>query len=248
MSVDHWRATMAWRGTAYVGWQRQPNGLSIQAVMERCLGKVCGRDPIQVTAAGRTDSGVHALAQCVVFKTQDRSADELLKGLNFWLPDDIAVLDVAPAAPGFNPRQDAKQKLYRYRILQRIAPCPFRGDLTWHRRHWLDVDAMAEGAAYLVGEHDFTTFRASGCSAKIPVRNIHSLTVQRESDEIVVEVKGGGFLRHQVRIIVGTLAQVGAGRCLPSSIEGMLFARDRAAAGPTAPGHGLCLVWVTMKG
>jgi tRNA pseudouridine38-40 synthase len=244
MALESWRAQLAWRGTAYIGWQRQPNGTSIQEVVEASLGAVCGVEHIPVVAAGRTDSGVHALRQTVAFRTENRSLTEIRNGLNFWLPDDIKCLEVAAADPGFNPRRDAIQKLYRYRILRRWAPCPFRFDLTWHRRKPLDIPGMMSGAAALVGEHDFTSFRASGCAAKIPVRAVHAFEIRHVEDEILFEIRGDGFLRHQVRIMVGTLVEVGRGRRPSSAVQQVLEARDRQAAGPTAPGHGLTLVRV----
>ena len=249
MGGSDWQATVAWRGEAYVGWQHQPNGLSIQAVMERAIGDFCGTGPIRVMASGRTDSGVHALAQVISFRTPEpRTHRQLVEGINQHLPDDISVLTVAPAPPGFCPRSWSRRKLYRYRILNRSARCPFRLGLTWHIRRDLDADAMHRAAQLLVGRHDFTSFRAARCGAASPVRVIESAAVSRaEDEEIQLEFVGNGFLRHQVRIMTGTLVDVGIGTRSVDSFAEVLAAADRTTAGRTAPGCGLTLVRVELS-
>jgi len=248
MSGTHWQATIAWRGNAYVGWQRQPNGQSIQAEVERAIGALCATEPVPVVASGRTDSGVHAEAQIIGFKTPvPREIRGLVEGVNHHLPDDIAIISAAPAPEGFCPRRWARRKLYRYRILNRPGRCPFRKTLAWHMRHELNVPAMQSAAKALVGEHDFTSFRAARCMAASPVRTIHSAEVTETGDgEVRLEFIGNGFLRHQVRIMTGTLVSVGVGTLPADSIPDVIAAQDRAAAGRTAPGHGLTLVWVKM--
>ena len=237
-----WRLRLSWLGTRYVGWQRQPNGLSIQQVVEEALSDILGGQRVRVHAAGRTDAGVHAIEQLAAVKVKRvrREAHELWRGLNARLPDDIACLGVDPAPRGFNPRGTIK--LYRYRVLNRAARCPFRHDRAWHVREALDVEAMAAAARPLVGEHDFTSFRASGCTAKHPVRTLLGAAVRREGDEIHVEFEGNGFLRHQVRIMVGALVEVGAGRQPVDWLAELLAARDRRLGARTAPAHGLWLV------
>ena len=248
MSGLHWQATVAWRGTAYVGWQRQPNGPSVQGELERAIGELCDTGPVAVVASGRTDSGVHAEAQIIGFRTPvPRDLRGLVEGVNHHLPDDIAVVSAAPAPEGFCPRRWAVGKLYRYRILNRPARCPFRDLLTWNIRRPLDVDAMREAAQHMVGEFDFSSFRAARCSASSTVRRVKSAVVETTDDgEIRLEFVGNGFLRHQVRIMTGTLVDVGFGVRKPASIPDVIAARDREAAGRTAPGQGLTLVRVKM--
>ena len=242
---SRWRLTLAWRGTRYIGWQRQPNGRSIQEVVEGVLERILGGERVRVEASGRTDAGVHAAAQIVTFacRTQ-RDARSLLGGLNGLLPPDVACLAVEPAPPGFDPRREARRKLYRYRLLNRPTRCPFREELVWHWRYDLDVEAMDAAARYMVGRYDFSSFRAQGCTARHPVRSVESTRVARVDDEVHFEFVGNGFLRHQVRIQVGTLLEVGRGRRPPASVAETLAARDRAMAGQTAPAHGLWLMWV----
>jgi len=248
MGATNWQATVAWRGNAYVGWQRQPNGNSIQSEFERAIGALCGGDPVPVVASGRTDSSVHALAQIIGFKTPlPREVRALVEGLNHHLPDDISVIEAKPAPEGFCPRRWARRKLYRYRILNRMGRCPFRRQYTWHIRERLDEEAMHLAAQYLVGEHDFTSFRAARCMAASPVRKLISAEVRRTEDgEVQLEFVGNGFLRHQVRVMTGTLVDVGRGYRPADSIPQVLHSRHRDAAGATSPGHGLTLVHVEM--
>ncbi len=240
--VQRWRLLLAWQGQGYVGWQRQPVGTSIQDVVERAVGAFFGGPPLPVWAAGRLDAGVHARGQVVaVDAPAPRSAEAWVRGLSRCLPRDIACLAAAPCAADFDPRREARGKWYRYRILERRGPCPLRRGFTWHLGRTLDADAMAAAAAGLHGRHDFTSFRAVGCSAASPVRAIHALRVSRAGDELRVDVEGDAFLRHQVRILVGTLVEVGLGARGPAWPAEVVAARDRGAAGPTAPAEGLWL-------
>jgi len=231
-----------------VGWQRQPNGNSIQAELERAIGAFCGTGPIKVVASGRTDSGVHAEGQVISFVLPEpRAPRGLVEGVNNHLADDIAVVSVAPAPADFCPRRWARRKLYRYRLLNRRGRCPFRYGLTWKIRAELDVEAMNTAAQHFVGQHDFSSFRASGCMAASPIRTIQSASVFRTDDqEVHLEFIGKGFLRHQVRIMTGTLVDVGKGTRGPDSVREAIAAADRSAAGRTAPGPGLTLVWVEI--
>lgn len=240
-----WRVTLAWNGAAYVGWQRQPTGRSLQEVVEDAVARALGTEEVRVTASGRTDAGVHALAQVVSFQSPvDRAPDALVAALNANLPRDVAALDAILAPDAFDARRWVRRKLYRYRVLNRRPRCPFREGLAWHWRAPLDVGAMAEAAAHLVGRHDFSSFRAQGCGARHPVRTLEQATVARVDDEVHLEFTGNGFLRHQVRIMTGTLVDVGQCRQAPSAVAGILAARRRSAAGRTAPAHGLWLVRV----
>jgi tRNA pseudouridine38-40 synthase len=244
--VQDWRITLAWDGRRFCGWQRQPNVVTIQQVVEESLAAVLGGASVTVTASGRTDAGVHALAQVASFQTDvPRSPVAIRNGLNFHLPPEIVCLDASHAPPDFNARAWSRSKLYRYRILAHPVRCPFRDGKVWHIKKKLDVRAMAEAVKPLEGAHDFSSFRASGCTAAHARRFIVSATVTSvDSDEIHMEFVGNGFLRHQVRVMAGTLVQVGLGRFTPARIATILAARDRCEAGRTAPAAGLWLVRV----
>ncbi len=244
-----WRATLAWRGDAYAGWQLQPNVRTIQGEIENALSRLCGNvSTIRVSATGRTDSGVHAEMQIVGFRLPvERLPHQVVAGINQFTDEDIVCLHAEPVADDFSPRAWTKQKLYRYRILNRVQACPFRRGVVWHMKHCLDVDSMATASSCFVGKHDYTSFRAAGCSAKTSVRHILSAEVQAmDNDEIHFDFMGHGFLRHQVRIMVGTLVDVGLGRTAPDAVGAIRDARDRSRAGRTAPAHGLTLVSVEL--
>ena len=247
--IQTWCATLAWRGDAYAGWQVQPNAPTVQAMVQDAVGKLCGLNhPIPVAATGRTDAGVHAEMQLVGFQIPvTRTAKQVMAGINFHTPNDIVCLAVQPMPSDFRPRHWTKQKLYRYRILNRLPPCPFRAGLVWHIKPPLDASMMASEVPVLVGRHDFSAFRAAGCAAASPVRWIQDARlVVVGDDEIHIEFEGHGFLRHQVRIMVGTLVEVGLGKRPPSSVAEALASADRMLAGATAPAHGLTLVRVTL--
>ena len=234
---------MAWQGQAYAGWQRQPGAMSVQQRVEEAMSALFGGAPTRALAAGRTDAGVHAWAQVVrVQHALPRSPEALMRGLGALLPPDIACLAAAAAPAGFHPVRDAIRKHYRYRVLRREARCPFRDPWVWRLPQELDLAAMRLAAAGFVGHHDFSAFRAAGCSSPDPHKTITSVSVTERGDELHVDVVGDGFLRHQVRVMVGTLVEVGRGRAQPSVVADAIAARDRAAAGPTAPPTGLWLV------
>lgn len=240
--ADRLRALLAWDGGAYGGWQLQPNTETIQGVVERVLARIMSVDRVPVEAAGRLDAGVHARGQVVSFPLlAPRSPLAVWRGLNGLLPPDISCLALAVAEPGFKPRRSNVGKHYRYRVLARPVACPFRRGGAWHERRPLDVSAMMAAASHLEGRHDFTSFRASGCTAAHPVRGIHTVQVVAVGDEVHIDVHGEAFLRHQVRIMAGTLVEVGLGRRSPDSVAETLAARDRTKAGRTAPAHGLWL-------
>jgi len=238
-----WRLSLAWDGTAYAGWQRQPNGMAIQEVVERALGVLFHGDPIDARAAGRTDAGVHAALQWVAFDPPAAiERRRLVASMNGLLPGDIACLDAVPVPLGYSPREAVARKHYRYRVLNRAERCPFRQRFTWHLRTALDVDAMARGAVHLVGRHDFSAFRAAGCGARTTVRTIERADVWRDGDEVQLDFVGDAFLRYQVRIMVGTLLDIGLGRKRPDDVREILASLDRARAGRTAGPQGLWLM------
>jgi len=242
------RALLAWDGSAYGGWQLQPNVPTVQGVVETVLARLMDRDRVVVRAVGRLDAGVHARGQVVGFSVHaPRSIRELFRGMNGLLPDDIACLALSAAPADYDPRRYNRGKIYRYRFLFREVRCPFRHLKCWHLEHPLDVDAMQRAANTLLGFHDFATFRASGCSAVHSMRRIRSIRIERQADEVHLLVQGKAFLRYQVRIIAGCLVEVGQGRRSPDWMAKILAAKDRNLAARTAPAHGLSLERVLFR-
>jgi len=239
------KLTLEYEGTAYVGWQRQPNGVSVQEVMERALAELLGAR-VEVVAAGRTDSGVHALGQVVAFDApRTLPLGAYLRGLSALLPPDVAVVAAEEVGPDFDPRRWASGKRYRYLISNRPVRSPLRRRTHWEVFAPLDVGAMDEAARPLLGTHDFSAFRAANCEAKTPVRTLRELVVLGDGDVVQLEVEGTAFLKHMVRNIVGTLVEVGRGERPVPWVAEVLASADRTRAGPTAPAHGLVLVEVT---
>jgi len=247
--VTSWALLLEYDGTPYVGWQRQANGVSVQSLLEDACARLNASVPVTAVAAGRTDAGVHAAGQVVLAALPDRyRADQVRDALNFHLrPHPIVVLRAAPAAPGWSPRFDATGRAYAYRILNRRARPALDLHRAWHVERRLDADAIAEAAALLLGRHDFSSFRASACQAKSPVRTLDRLDVVRDGDMVTIAAEARSFLHHQVRNIVGTLKLVGEGRWRPAQVQTALEARDRRAAGPTAPPDGLTLLAVRYR-
>ncbi len=236
--------TVEYDGTAYSGWQVQPNGIGIQQLLEEALARMLG-EPVRVTSSGRTDAGVHAAGMAACFRTEKGLPLRAFSdGLNTLLPPDIAVRDAVEAPPGFNPRRDAVSKHYRYTILNAPRRSPLLRTRVWHVREPLDLDAMRQAASLLAGEHDFAAFRAANCGAKTTRRRLFSLDVRREGELVVIDVRGSGFLKNMVRIIAGTLVAVGQGRRSANDIPNLLASGNRADAGTTAPPQGLCLMEV----
>lgn len=244
--MTSWALLLEYDGAPFVGWQRQASGLSVQAVLEGAASRLAGGAPVASTVAGRTDAGVHAEGQVALLDLPDRlRADQVRDGLTFHMkPHPVVVLRAAPAPPGWSPRFDAIARRYRYRILNRRSRPALLLGRAWHVERRLDEGAMAEAARLLLGRHDFTSFRASACQAKNPVRTLDRLDVARAGEVIEVRAEARSFLHHQVRNMVGTLKLVGEGRWRPGHVAEALAARDRRAAGPTAPPEGLCLVAV----
>ena len=231
-------------GTSYVGWQLQPNGVSIQQVMEEALAALL-HEPVRLHSSGRTDAGVHARGMVACFSTERAIPLRAFSdGLNSHLPPDIVVREAAEAAPDFHPRYAAKGKLYRYTIHIGGRRSPLFRLYSWHLRGDLDLDAMRQAAFFMEGEHDFAALRGAGCVAKTTVRRVDGVDIQKHGELVTIDVRGSGFLKHMVRNMVGTLVEVGQGRRAADSISAMLMAGERSRAGVTAPACGLCLVEV----
>ena len=240
-----WALLLEYDGAAYVGWQRQADGVSLQSVLETAASNLAGGAPVPSIVAGRTDAGVHAKGQVARIELPDRyGPGQIRDALNFHLrPHPLVVLQAAPAPPGWSPRFSATGRAYAFRILNRRAR-PALDQRAWHVDKPLDVAAMAEAAGHLVGHHDFTSFRATACQAKSPWRTLDRLEVTRHGEAIVIEAGARSFLHHQVRNMAGTLKLVGEGRWRPEQVRHALAAHDRRAAGPTAPPQGLTLLAV----
>jgi tRNA pseudouridine38-40 synthase len=243
--MPRYKLTIEYDGTGLVGWQRQNNGLSVQAVIETAVERYCGKK-ITVHGAGRTDSGVHALGQVAHVDLPKEATPEVIRNAinQHMKPHAIAVLEAVRISDMFDARRSARGRVYRYRILNRRPPAVLERNRVWHVGPALNVEAMRAGAAVLLGKHDFTSFRDSLCQAKSPVKTLDVLDVIRLGDEIHVEARARSFLHHQVRNMVGTLKLVGTGKWRVAQVAEALEARDRRAGGPTAPPDGLYLVEV----
>jgi tRNA pseudouridine38-40 synthase len=236
-------------GTGLAGWQRQRGGLSVQQVLEDAAARLALAEPVAAVAAGRTDAGVHAEAM-VAHLDLDRvlPPDKLRDALNFhMLPHAVAVLRAGLAAPGWHARFSAIGRAYRYRILDRPSRPALLAGRVWHLDRRLDAASMHAAAQSLLGRHDFTSFRAAACQAKSPLRTLDRLSVARHGDLVEITAEARSFLHHQVRNMAGTLKLVGEGRWPIGRVASALAARDRAAAGPTAPAEGLCLTGVRYQ-
>jgi tRNA pseudouridine38-40 synthase len=238
-----WALEVEYDGTSFMGWQRQKHGLAIQQVIEEAAAKLCAGEIPASIASGRTDAGVHALGQIVQIDLPEFSPHRLREALNYHLkPHPIVILRAAPAPPDWNARFSAISRTYRYVIANRAAFPAIEANRVWHVKHKLDAPAMHRAAQTLLGHHDFSSFRASACQAKSPLRTLDELTVIREADHLIIHAKARSFLHHQVRNMVGSLKMVGEGAWPESRIAEILAAQNRAVAGPTAPAAGLYLV------
>ena len=246
--MPRYKLTIEYDGTGLVGWQRQANGLSVQEALETAVERFCG-ERLTVFGAGRTDAGVHALAQVAhVDLAREADPDVIRSAINHHLrPHAISVIEAMPAPPGFDARLSARSRRYLYRILNRRAPPALERGRVWHVAPPLNPAAMQEGARHLVGHHDFSTFRDSLCQAKSPVKTLDVLDVTTDGEEIHIAARARSFLHHQVRNMAGTLKLVGLGQWCPEDVATALAARDRRAGGPTAPAEGLALVGVEYR-
>jgi tRNA pseudouridine38-40 synthase len=240
----NYKLIVEYDGSAYSGWQLQANGTSIQGAIEQALSTFL-RTPTRISAAGRTDAGVHALGQVVNFNSEQRFTEHRIRrALNALTPRDIAIKQVDRVVDDFDSRRDARSRVYEYRILNRASESPFHLNRAWHVHAPLDVEAMRRAMAHLIGEHDFSSFRAAGCEATHAVRRIHRVSLEPRGELLVFTIEATAYLRHMVRAIVGTLAEVGIGARAADSFAELLRIKDRIQAGQTAPAGGLFLVEV----
>jgi tRNA pseudouridine38-40 synthase len=237
-----YRLVLGYEGTDFRGWQRQPEGRTVQGVLEAAVRKITGKKAL-VHGAGRTDAGVHALGQVASFRGSFKlSAEVLLRALNAVLPADVRIFSLEEAPPGFHARKSARSKLYRYRIVTAPQPNPLDRRIVLHWPYPLDLRAMREAAKLFVRTADFTAFSSN--RDRSPVRTIRRSELRRSGSEIVYTIEADGFLRYMVRTIVGTLLEVGRGRIRPEELERIFRLKDRSLAGPTAAARGLTLVRV----
>ncbi|MBA4700703.1 MAG: tRNA pseudouridine(38-40) synthase TruA [Ruminococcus sp.] len=242
--MKRFKLTVAYDGTNYCGWQIQPNGITIEEVLNKKLSKLTGSD-IRVIGASRTDSGVHALGNVAVFDSDTTIPPERLShALNQRLPEDIVVVKSEEVPLNWHPRYCNSVKTYEYHILNAEIPDPTRRLTRYFVSYNLDLEKMKEAAGYLAGEHDFASFCNVRTNVEDTVRIVYSVDIDKRGDEITIRITGNGFLYNMVRIIVGTLLRAGRGFYTPGQVKDILEARDRQAAGVTAPPHGLMLVGI----
>lgn len=236
------RLVVAYDGTNYHGWQKQDNGITIESELNRCLTALLGEE-IEVIGASRTDSGVHALGNVAVFDTVNRMpAEKISYALNQRLPEDIRIQKSETVADDWHPRHCSSRKTYEYRVYRGEFLMPVKRLYSYWTYRPLEVGKMQTAAAFLVGEHDFKSFCQTGAQVESTVRTLYSVEVEEQGADVVIRVCGNGFLYNMVRIIAGTLLEVGQGKRSPESMVDVLEAQDRSAAGPTAPAHGLMLM------
>jgi tRNA pseudouridine38-40 synthase len=241
-----WALLIEYDGAGFAGWQRQGALTTVQSVLEEAAARLNKGEAVASIVAGRTDSGVHAQGQVALIELpRVATARQVRDALNFHMKPHLVSVRVAALAPeGWNPRFSAVHRVYRYRILNRPARPALQAGQVWHVPKRLNEAAMRSAAERLLGKHDFTSFRAAACQAASPVRTLDRLHVERQDDDVAIWAEARSFLHHQVRNIVGTLKLVGEGHWTADDVARALAARSRAAAGPTAPADGLCLMRV----
>lgn len=246
--MKRWKLTLEYDGTGFCGWQRQQSGSSVQGVIEEAIKKF-SQEEVTVHVAGRTDSGVHALAQVAHFDLKKETTTDVIRdALNYHVrPHKVVVLTVEEVSSEFHARFKARQRRYRYKILNRRAPSALLSDYAWHIVKPLEVDAMQKAANLLLGKHDFSTFRAQFCQSNSPLKTLDAFEVYREDEIIILETAARSFLYHQVRNMAGTLMLVGQGQWSILDFEKAFAACDRTQGGPTAPAHGLFLTGVLYE-
>lgn len=244
--MRNFKVILQYEGTRYQGWQRQDSTKNtIQGKLETILEKMTGADFVQVNGSGRTDAGVHALGQAASFTIETEMApQEIMCYMNRYLPEDIKVLDICEMPERFHGRLNAKKKTYVYRIWNSPLPCVFERRYVYELKEKLDVQAMEQAAALLVGKHDFKAFTSTKKSKKSTVRTIESITIEKRENELVLTYKGDGFLYHMVRILTGTLIEAGLHERDAHSVKTLLDKGTREQSGPLVPAKGLCLVSV----
>lgn len=235
------KLTIEYDGTNYCGWQRQLNGISVEETLEKVIIDLF-KDNIKIIGCSRTDSGVHARGQVVTFKIETKiPTQKIPRAINARLPKDIVVVNAEEVSMDFHPRYSAISKEYSYGIFNRSIPPALMKGFYWHVGYELNVDNMRKAASYFIGEHDFSAFKSQGGSTTTSIREIYSLDIIKDGDYLTIRIKGNGFLYNMVRIIVGTLIEVGRGKIPYDSIEHIIESKDRRLAGVTAKAHGLCL-------
>lgn len=238
---------VAYDGTDYCGWQIQPNGITVEEVLNRALSRLTGEE-IRVIGASRTDAGVHARGNIAVLDTASTiPAERFAYAVNPLLPEDIVVVKSEEVPQDWHPRYQNSVKTYEYRILNREMPDPLKRKYTWHVSFPLDIDKMREAAEHLKGQHDFRSFCSVHTAVKSTVRTIYTLDIVKSGDEIIIRISGNGFLYNMVRIIAGTLAEVGRGFRTPEDVRDLLTAKEREQAGATAPPQGLTLIRIEYR-
>lgn len=244
--MRNFKIILQYEGTRYQGWQRQDStSNTIQGKLETILGKMTGKDFVQVDGSGRTDAGVHALGQVANFKIDtDLTPQDIMNYVNQYLPEDIGVTDICEMPERFHSRLNAKKKTYRYRIWNTSLPCVFERKYVYVLEDTLDAEAMKRAAVQFIGQHDFKAFTSNKKSKKSTVRTIERIDIERTGNEVTLTYTGDGFLYHMVRILTGTLIEVGLGRRTEASIQELLEHGTRDMAGPLVPAKGLCLVAV----
>lgn len=240
--MKRFKMIVAYDGTNYNGFARQPNGITIQETLEEAISKIVQHE-VRTLGAGRTDQGVHAKGQCVTFDSETRVPEEkLAKAINSQLPLDISVKSVEEVSMDFQPRFGAKRKTYRYQILNSQVRDPFLYKYSLQYPYKMDIERMQEAANQMVGEHDFACFCSAGSSVKDTVREIYSIEIKKHEDLITVDICGNGFLYNMVRIIIGTLLHVNEGKLSTGDIIKIINGKDRQKAGPTVPPQGLTML------
>lgn len=244
--MQRWKLTIEYDGHGFVGWQSQDNGVSVQQTLEQAVFRLSGQN-VRLHVAGRTDSGVHALGQVAHFDLEgkDYNEREMRNALNVYVrPHHVSVVKAEKVSDEFHARFGAEKRYYRYVVLCRPSPPAIGYQYMWHVHRALDVDAMRDAVKHMIGTHDFSSFRASECQAKSPIRTLDKVEIIEDGDKLYFDVEAKSFLHHQVRNIMGTLKRVGDGSWHPDKVRDIIAAKSRSAAGPTAPAHGLFFVRV----